>query len=116
MSANPDSLYSTQRYIIDYTPRHLVHAAARVAGWKTWADSPASKYVDPLSFARVKICDTLPEALAFAQELCERGADYFDAVSVQKEIREQHDWRAVRVWTVTKIGPDDPHGREIKSQ
>lgn len=103
----------SSRYVIEYTPRWAVESAARVRGWKAWSDKPASEYVDPNAFARIKIEDSLAAALAFAQELCARGAAFFDQVEVQQEVRQRDDWRAVRSWTVSASGPDEARGREI---
>lgn len=101
------------RYLIEYTPRHAVESAARARGWKAFADRPASAYIDPCSFSRIKIVDTLAEALALAQELCARGAAFFDQVEVQQEVRQRNDWHAVRSWTVSASGPDEARGTEI---
>lgn len=107
-----------ERFVIEYTPRHAVRAAARINGWQAWGDRPASAFVDPHQFKSVRILPTLPEAIAFGQELCARGGDYFDRVQIEREVykirglgrQAERYWLAVRLWQVTKNGPEDPLG------
>lgn len=105
---------SRERFTIEYTPKHAVHQAARARGWKTFSDKHASDYVDPAKFVWVKLFPTLVEAISFAHDLCQRRADYWGIISIDREVFERDDWKCTRRWVVTETGVDDVRGVDVQ--